>query len=48
MFSGKPADCGGPHHKETSSLVCSANQWTGFYIKGTTLMKEVKTVRKKR
>ena len=23
---------GGPYHIETSPLICSANQWTGFYI----------------
>ena len=22
---------GGPYHIETSPLICSANQWTGFY-----------------
>ena len=25
-----------PHHIETSQLICSANQLTGFYIKGNT------------
>ena len=27
------------YHVETSALICSANQWTGFYIIGTSLMK---------
>ena len=26
---------------ETSSLICSANQWTGFYITGTSDIKEL-------
>ena len=30
---------GGSYHIETSPLVCSANQWTYFYIIGTTIMK---------
>ena len=25
-----------PHHIETSQLICSANQLTGFYIMGNT------------
>ena len=33
---------GGPYHTETSLLICSANQWTGFYIIGTSVMKELK------
>ena len=39
---------GGPYHMETSPLICSANQWTGFYIVGTSVMKELKIFRKKR
>ena len=27
---------------ETSPLICSANQWTGFYMIGTSVMKELK------
>ena len=30
---------GGSYHIETSPLVCSANQWTCFYIIETTIMK---------
>ena len=32
----------GPYHTETSPLFCSANQWTGFYLIGTFVMKELK------
>ena len=32
---------GGPYHIETSPLVCSANQCTGFCIIGTSVMKEL-------
>ena len=31
----------GPFHVETSPLICSVNQWTGFYMKGTSFMKEL-------
>ena len=31
----------GPYHIEASPLVCSANQWTGFYKIGTAVMKEL-------
>ena len=27
---------------ETSPMICSANQWTSFYMIGTTLMKELR------
>ena len=30
-----------PHHTETKQLICSANQWTGFYMIGTSVMKEL-------
>ena len=34
---------GGPYHTETSPLICSAvNQWTGFSMVGTSVMKELK------
>ena len=33
---------GGSYHIETSPLVCSANQWTSFYMIGTSVMKELK------
>ena len=29
----------GPYRIETSPLIRSANQWTGFYVKGTSVMK---------
>ena len=29
----------GPYHVETSLLVCSSSQWTGFYMIRTTVMK---------
>ena len=32
----------GPYHIETSPVICSANQWTGFYMIGTSVMKELK------
>ena len=31
---------GGPYHIETSPLIRNANQWTGFYMIGTSVMKE--------
>ena len=31
---------GGPYRIETSTLICRANQWTGFYTIGTSVMKE--------
>ena len=31
-----------PYHIETSPLICSANQWTGFYMIGPSVMKELK------
>ena len=30
-----------PYHVETSPFICFANQWTGFYTTGTTVMKEL-------
>ena len=32
---------GGPYHTETSPLICTANQWTGFYMIRTSIMKEL-------
>ena len=32
---------GGPCHVETCLLICSANQWTGFYMIGTSITKEL-------
>ena len=34
---------GGPYHVETSPLICSANQWTSFYMIGTYVVKELNT-----
>ena len=31
-FSRIRAEYGGCYHIETSPLICSANQWTGFYM----------------
>ena len=33
-----------PYEKETSPLISSANQWTGFYVIETTVTKELKNV----
>ena len=33
---------GGPYHIETSPLICSANQWSGFYMIMADVMKELK------
>ena len=33
----------GPYHIETRILICRANQWTGFYMIGTSAMKELKS-----
>ena len=32
---------GGRYHIETSSLICRANQWTGFYMITASVMKEL-------
>ena len=31
-----------PYHIETNLLICSVNQWTGFYMIGTSVTKELK------
>ena len=31
----------GPYHIEPNPLTCSANQWTRFYMIGTSVMKEL-------
>ena len=36
---------GGSDHIETSPLICRVNQWTGFYMIGTSVMKEVRSPR---
>ena len=32
---------GGPYHIEDSPLICRTNQWAGFCMIGTSVMKEV-------
>ena len=32
---------GGTHDIETSPLICTANQWTGFYMIRTSVMKKL-------
>ena len=32
---------GGLYHIEISPLICSTNQWTRFYMIGTSVMKEL-------
>ena len=32
----------GRYHIETSTLICRANQWTGFYLITASVMKELK------
>ena len=34
-----PFHDGGRYHIETSPLICSANQWTGFYMISASVMK---------
>ena len=38
---------GGPYHIETSPLICFANQWTGFYMIWTSIMKELNHVQRR-
>ena len=35
---------GGPYHIETSPLICRADHWNGFYVIGTSVMKELKNI----
>ena len=35
-------DDGGPYHIETIPLIRHANQWTSFYMIGTTVMKQLR------
>ena len=37
---------GGPYHIKTSPFICRANQWTGFYVIGTSVMKELNYVQR--
>ena len=41
-FAFQLFDDGGPIHTETSSLICCANQWTGFYKIETSVMNQLK------
>ena len=41
---GKPFLDGGPYHIETSPLICTANQWTGFCMIGTSVMKKLNSI----
>ena len=34
---------GGLYHIKTIPLICIANQWTGFYMIGSSVMKELMT-----
>ena len=34
----------GPYHIEVRPLICSANQWTGFYMTEAFVMKELMTI----
>ena len=38
----EPFHDGGFCHIETSPLICSANQWTDFYMRAASIMKELK------
>ena len=38
-FQKKRVIMRGPYHIETSPLICSANQWTGFYMIRTSVIK---------
>ena len=35
---------GGPYHIDTMPMICRANQWNGFYMIATPLMKELKVI----
>ena len=37
---------GGPYHIETSSLMCRATQWTGFYMMRASVMKQLMEINK--
>ena len=36
----------GPYHIETGPLICNPNQWTGFYMVGTSVVKELLKLKK--
>ena len=35
----------GPYHIKTSPLICSTNQWAGFYMIGASVMKNLNTLK---
>ena len=35
---------GGPYYIENSQLICSVDQWTGYYMIGTTVIKELRGI----
>ena len=37
---------GGSYYIETSPLICSAGQWTGFYMIETSVIREFKAIQK--
>ena len=39
-----PSHDGGHYHIETSPLICSANQWTGFYMITASVMKGLRVL----
>ena len=39
---------GSLHHIETTTLICYANQWTGFYMAETSVMKELRAKSKRK
>ena len=41
LYQGHLFHHGGPYHIETSPLICSTNHWSGYYIIGTSVMKEL-------
>ena len=47
IYFGNSFHDGGSYHIETSLLICTANQGTGFYTIGTSVVKEVKITLKK-
>ena len=43
----KPFHDRGRYHIETSPLICSANQWTGFYMITASVMKGLNVISKR-
>ena len=48
VVSFKEVKDGGRYHIETSPFICSANQWTGFYMITASVMKELTTFLKRK